>query len=60
MAAGHPNARIASLLGLSEKTVRNHVSAVLLKLRAADRPAAIVRAREAGIATRLPTSPGAR
>jgi DNA-binding NarL/FixJ family response regulator len=52
LAAGHPNGLIASRLGLSEKTVRNNVSAVLLKLRAADRPTAIVRAREAGIGTR--------
>jgi DNA-binding NarL/FixJ family response regulator len=56
LAAGHPNALIASRLGLSEKTVRNNVSAVLLKLRAADRPTAIIRAREAGIAARPPES----
>ena len=58
MAGGHPNARIAARLGLSEKTVRNNVSAVLFKLRAADRPTAIVRAREAGIGTRLPVRQG--
>jgi DNA-binding NarL/FixJ family response regulator len=52
LAAGHSNLTIAGQLGLSEKTVRNNVSAVLVKLRAADRPAAIIRAREAGIATR--------
>jgi DNA-binding NarL/FixJ family response regulator len=52
LAAGHSNTVIAARLGLSEKTVRNNVSAVLVKLRAADRPAAIIRAREAGIATR--------
>jgi DNA-binding NarL/FixJ family response regulator len=52
LAAGHSNTAIATRLGLSEKTVRNNVSAVLVKLRAADRPAAIIRAREAGIATR--------
>jgi len=51
LAAGHPNPAIAARLGLSEKTVRNNVSALLVKLRAADRPAAIIRARDAGIAT---------
>jgi DNA-binding NarL/FixJ family response regulator len=52
LAAGHANPAIAARLGLSDKTVRNNVSAVLVKLRAADRPAAIIRAREAGIGTR--------
>jgi DNA-binding NarL/FixJ family response regulator len=59
LAAGHSNPVIATRLGLSEKTVRNNVSTVLVKLRAPDRPAAIIRAREAGIGTRpgegLPT-----
>jgi DNA-binding NarL/FixJ family response regulator len=50
LAAGHSNVTIAAELGLSEKTVRNNVSAILVKMRAADRPAAIIRAREAGIA----------
>ena len=52
LAAGHSNPAIATRLSLSEKTVRNNVSAILTKLRAADRPAAIIRAREAGIVTR--------
>lgn len=52
LAAGHSNVTIAAELGLSEKTVRNNVSAILVKMRAADRPAAIIRAREAGIASR--------
>jgi DNA-binding NarL/FixJ family response regulator len=56
LAAGHPNPAIATRLGLSEKTVRNNVSAILTKLRAADRPAAIVRASEAGIAARADES----
>lgn len=51
LAAGHANPVIATRLGLSEKTVRNNVSALLVKLRAVDRPAAIVRAREAEIST---------
>ena len=46
---GLGNAEIARRLYLSEKTDRNHVSHVFLKLRVADRPQAIVRAREAGL-----------
>jgi DNA-binding NarL/FixJ family response regulator len=34
---------------MSPKTVRNNVSAILTKLRARDRSAAIVAAREAGL-----------
>ncbi len=49
MARGHDNATIARRLVLSPKTVRNHVSNVLGKLGAADRSAAIVQAREAGL-----------
>jgi DNA-binding NarL/FixJ family response regulator len=56
LAAGRSNHDIAVRLGLSEKTVRNNVSVVLAKLRVADRAAAIVRAREAGIAA----APGTR
>jgi DNA-binding NarL/FixJ family response regulator len=52
LAAGHSNGAIAAKLGLSEKTVRNNVSAILVKLQVPDRPAAIIRAREAGIAHR--------
>jgi DNA-binding CsgD family transcriptional regulator len=48
IAAGRSNGAIARELFLSEKTVRNHVSNVFLKLQAADRAEAIVRAREAG------------
>jgi DNA-binding NarL/FixJ family response regulator len=49
VAAGHRNSVIARTLNLSEKTVRNHLSAILLKLQVEDRSAAIVRAREAGL-----------
>lgn len=49
LARGLPNTEIAGRLYLSEKTVRNHVSNVFLKLRVADRAQAIVRAREAGL-----------
>jgi DNA-binding NarL/FixJ family response regulator len=49
IARGRRNSEIAAALGLSEKTVRNHVSAVLLKLQVPDRTAAAIRAREAGL-----------
>jgi DNA-binding NarL/FixJ family response regulator len=49
MAAGRSNAQIAGGLGLSEKTVRNNVSAIFAKLRVADRATAIVQARDAGL-----------
>lgn len=52
VARGLGNAVIAERLGISLKTVRNMVSAVLTKLRVTDRAAAIVRAREAGIGGR--------
>lgn len=43
------NRAIAARLGISEKTVRNHVSTIFMKLRVADRAEAIVKAREAGL-----------
>ena len=49
MADGLRNHAIAEQLGLSEKTVRNHVSNVLLKLQVPDRTAAAIKAREAGL-----------
>lgn len=49
VAAGRNNQAIASRLGLSEKTVRNHVSSIFAKLHVADRSQAIVKAREAGL-----------
>jgi DNA-binding NarL/FixJ family response regulator len=52
VARGLGNAAIAERLGISPKTVRNIVSVVLVKLPAADRSAAIVLAREAGIGGR--------
>jgi two-component system, NarL family, nitrate/nitrite response regulator NarL len=50
LAAGESNARIARHLGLSEKTVRNHLTAVFTKLEVSDRVQAALLAREAGIA----------
>jgi DNA-binding NarL/FixJ family response regulator len=52
LARGLPNARIAQELGISVKTVGNHVSVVFGKLQVADRAEAIVRAREAGLGRR--------
>ena len=49
IARGDANPVIARDLGLSEKTVRNHVSTILNKLQVADRGAAIARARDAGV-----------
>jgi DNA-binding NarL/FixJ family response regulator len=49
LAAGLPTGQIARRLALSDKTVRNHVSAVLTKLQVPDRAAAIARARQTGM-----------
>ena len=49
IAAGRSKADLAAALVLSPKTVRNHVSNIFAKLHVADRSAAIVRAREAGL-----------
>ena len=55
LATGCRNHDIARRLTMSEKTVRNHVSQVLMKLHVPDRTAAALRAREAGLGT-PPTS----
>jgi DNA-binding NarL/FixJ family response regulator len=52
LAAGLDNASIADALFLSEKTVRNYVSAVFTKLHVETRAQAIVVAREAGLGHR--------
>jgi DNA-binding NarL/FixJ family response regulator len=49
VAQGRANMAIATRLGLSQKTVRNHVSNILTKLQVADRAQAIVQARDAGL-----------
>jgi DNA-binding NarL/FixJ family response regulator len=51
IARGMSNQEIAKQLYVSQKTVRNHVSNVFLKLQVADRAQTIVRAREAGLGT---------
>jgi DNA-binding NarL/FixJ family response regulator len=60
MAAGMRNSEIAARLGMSEKTLRNHISAVFAKLAVPDRSAAIVRAREAGLGRSLSSPPTSR
>ena len=52
LATGATNTAIAARLGLSEKTVRNNVSNIFVKLRVADRAAAVARARDAGLGER--------
>jgi DNA-binding NarL/FixJ family response regulator len=52
VARGYQNARIAHHLGLSEKTVRNHISAILAKLPAATRAEAVALARDEGLGMR--------
>jgi DNA-binding NarL/FixJ family response regulator len=49
LATGCRNHEIARRLGMSEKTVRNHVSQVLTKLQVPDRTAAALKAHESGI-----------
>jgi DNA-binding NarL/FixJ family response regulator len=49
IARGWSNARIAEHFALSTKTVRNHVSNILTKLRLPDRAQAIIQARQAGL-----------
>jgi DNA-binding NarL/FixJ family response regulator len=49
LAAGADNAAIARRMGVSGKTVRNHVSNVITKLQVSDRTAAVMRARDAGL-----------
>lgn len=54
VARGEGNATIAHKLAVSQKTVRNHVSNIFLKLQVADRAQAIVRARQAGFGQSIP------
>jgi DNA-binding NarL/FixJ family response regulator len=49
LAAGANTAQIAGRLGLSSKTVRNHVSSILTKLQVVDRTQAVLKARAAGL-----------
>jgi DNA-binding NarL/FixJ family response regulator len=47
LADGARNSEIAGQLGMTDKTVRNHVSAILMKLQVPDRTAAAIKARDA-------------
>ena len=49
LATGLGNHAIARSLGLAEKTVRNHVSSILVKLAVPTRAAAVARARDSGV-----------
>jgi pimeloyl-ACP methyl ester carboxylesterase/DNA-binding CsgD family transcriptional regulator len=48
IAQGRDNAQAAALLGLSEKTVRNHITSIFAKLAVENRGQAIVLARKSG------------
>jgi pimeloyl-ACP methyl ester carboxylesterase/DNA-binding CsgD family transcriptional regulator len=48
IAQGLDNAQIAARLALSEKTVRNHITSIFVKLEVETRSQAIVRSRDAG------------
>ncbi|GGM47199.1 DNA-binding response regulator [Micromonospora sonchi] len=56
LAAGEDNAQIARRFGLSTKTIRNQVSAILGKLGVSDRVQAALLARNAGICAETKTS----
>ena len=53
IAQGRDNAQIAAKLGLSEKTVRNHITSIFAKLEVDNRARAIVLARDAGFGSKL-------
>jgi DNA-binding NarL/FixJ family response regulator len=53
LAEGIYNYAIAARLGISEKTVRNHVSIIFSKLQAKSRARAVALARDAGVGRRL-------
>jgi len=49
IAEGTSNKRIAMIMGMSEQTIKNHVSAILRKLDANDRAHAVVLAARSGL-----------
>jgi DNA-binding NarL/FixJ family response regulator len=49
LAQGARNREIARRLGIAEKTVRNHLSSIFIKLQVDDRTAAALKARHAGL-----------
>ncbi len=48
LARGHSNKEIARELGISEQTVKNHVSAIMRKFRVSDRTQAVIVAVKEG------------
>ncbi len=48
LATGKPNGTIATHLGVSRKTIANHIANILTKIHAIDRSQAILLARDAG------------
>ena len=52
IASGHPNPVISNRLGISDKTVRNHITNIFSKLQVTDRVQAVMRARSAGFGRR--------
>lgn len=48
LATGKPNGTIATQLGVSRKTIANHIANILTKIHAIDRSQAVLLAREAG------------
>ena len=57
IAEGLDNSEIATALGLSQKTVRNHITRVFDKIRVDHRYQAIVLARDAGLGMSRPPDP---
>jgi len=57
IAQGRDNAQIAAQLGVSAKTVRNHITSIFSKLEVENRAQAIVLARNAGFGTTVPPPP---
>ncbi len=49
IAQGASNNQIAETLVIADKTVRNHINSIFSKLQVADRAAAIIQARDAGL-----------
>lgn len=54
IAQGRDNTQIAAQLGLSVKTVRNHITSIFAKLEVENRSQAIVLARDAGFGKQAP------
>ncbi len=50
LAMGMPNKEIARALGISERTVRNHLSQIFKKLHATNRVEAVISALKVGLA----------